>query len=156
MIRSPLLILALLLTAAGPSLARDYRASGLRISHPWTRPAAAGQNRAGYVTIPHAGNRPAVLLSARAHGVDEITLHQSMMQGEVAMMMPVVNGLTIPPGKTLSLSPGGYHLMFVGLAHASDEGGRLPVTLVFARAGPVTVNFSIEAYSAARPANARR
>ncbi len=36
---------------------------------------------------------------------------------------PVENGLTIEPGKTVKLAPGGYHLMMMDMKKMPDHSG---------------------------------
>ena len=64
------------------------------------------------------------------------------------------NGLTIAPGKTVKLAPSGYHLMLMPLKQPLKQGGTLPITLQFKKAGKVTVSFDIEGIGAQGPAGA--
>jgi copper(I)-binding protein len=56
------------------------------------------------------------------------------MDGGVMKMRPVENGLTIEPGKTVKLAPGGYHLMMMDLKQPLKRGDKVPVTLEFEKA----------------------
>ncbi|MOA52013.1 hypothetical protein D3C78_1752350 [compost metagenome] len=60
------------------------------------------------------------------------------------MKMQKVEGVDIPAGGTLTLAPGGYHLMLFGLKKplAADE--RFPVTLHFQKAGDVKVEILVQ------------
>ena len=52
---------------------------------------------------------------------------------------------TVPAGETVTLEPGGYHVMFVGLAGDPFEvGDAFPATLVFEKAGEIEVVFEVE------------
>ena len=141
------LSIALVIWAA-PALAHDVQAGSLRISHPWTRPAAAGQNGAGDMVITNTGAQADILVSVTAAGARDTTIHQSMMHGDMASMVAVTDGLVIPPGGAVTLAPGGYHLMFTGLKAKTNPGDTLPATLTFARAGAVKVTFDVQASSA--------
>ena len=37
------------------------------------------------------------------------------MDGAVMRMRALENGIALPPGQTVELKPGGYHVMFIGL-----------------------------------------
>lgn len=139
------LLIATALLAAPPAFAADYKAGGLSIRNAWTRPAAAGFNGAGYMTIVNTGKAADTLLGAESGAARSITLHQSVMTGDVASMKALPAGVVIPPGQTLSLSPGGYHFMIMGLKQNQAAGGRLPVTLKFAKAGHIKVDLSVDA-----------
>jgi copper(I)-binding protein len=76
----------------------------------------------------------------------------SMANG-VMSMRPVPGGVTIPPRSTVTLGPqGGYHFMLSGLKAPLVEGTRVPVTLTFAKAGPVPIELSVAAIGARAPA----
>ena len=47
----------------------------------------------------------------------------------VMTMRPLDKGLTIKPGKTVKLTPGGYHLMMFDLKGPLKQGDKVPVTL---------------------------
>jgi hypothetical protein len=66
-------------------------------------------------------------------------------------MHQVEGGLTIEPGKTVKLAPGGYHLMLVDLKHPFKQGEKVPVTLEFEKAGKVAVSLDVEGIGARAP-----
>ena len=51
------------------------------------------------------------------------------MNDGVMTMRPIDGGLTIEPGKTVKLAPGGYHLMFLELESPFKQGDTVAVTL---------------------------
>jgi periplasmic copper chaperone A len=59
-------------------------------------------------------------------------------------MRPLEQGLTIEPGKTVKLAPGGYHLMLSDLKAPLKQGDKLPVALEFERAGKVQLSLDVE------------
>lgn len=61
---------------------------------------------------------------------------------------PVAGGLEIKPGATVTLKPGGYHIMFVGLKQPLKQGEHFKVTLEFAKTGKVDVDFVTEGLGA--------
>ena len=60
------------------------------------------------------------------------------MNNGVMTMRPLDKGLSIEPGKTVKLAPGGYHLMLLDLKSPLKQGDKLPVTLEFEKAGKVS------------------
>ena len=144
MLRRVLLAGALaVLTLPVIALAHDYSAGPLRISHPWSRPAGAGMNGAGYLTIRNTGRTPDALVGVNFAGARRASLHSTRMSGDV-MSMQAVTEIVIPPGGSVPLAPGGYHIMFEGLRARSVEGAALPAILVFRRAGRVAVRFTVQ------------
>ncbi|MBD0274830.1 MAG: copper chaperone PCu(A)C, partial [Acetobacteraceae bacterium] len=68
------------------------------------------------------------------------------------MRMRAVEVIEVPAGQTVTLRPGGLHLMLIGLALPLREGETVPVTLRFERAGVVPVELSVQAAGAREPA----
>ena len=46
-------------------------------------------------------------------------------------MRAVSGGLDLPPGKTVELTPGGYHIMLMDLKQALQSGTTIALSLVF-------------------------
>ena len=72
------------------------------------------------------------------------SMDESMEDGEMdmdmgAMVMQQIMALDLPAGKTVSLEPGGYHVMLIDLAEPLAEGDTFNVTLDFAEADDLTV-----------------
>ena len=57
----------------------------------------------------------------------------------------ILGGVEIPPGASVMLKPGGYHIMFMDLKAPFAKGNRIPVTLVFEKAGTVEIEYTVEA-----------
>jgi copper(I)-binding protein len=63
----------------------------------------------------------------------------------VMRMRPLAKGVEIAPGMTAKFEPGGLHIMFPGLKRPLEKGERFKATLNFENAGPVEVEFVVEA-----------
>jgi copper(I)-binding protein len=125
--------------------AGDYRAGGIEVRRPWTRPAKVGMNGVGYLTVANVGSKPIKLLSVESQAAKSVTIHQSSMANGVMSMRPVAGGLTIAPGAKVEFSPGGYHLMLMGLTRAQALGDKVPLTLVFDSGRKMRIDLSVEA-----------
>ena len=128
-----------------PAFAGDYRAGGVEVRRPWTRPAKVGMNGVGYLTVVNVGAKPVKLVAAESPAAKSVSIHQSSMAGGVMSMRPVAGGLTIAPGAKVEFSPGGYHLMLMGLTSAQALGGKVPVTLVFDGGRKMRIDLSVKA-----------
>lgn len=123
--------------------------NGIRIDGAWARATpAAAKTGAVYLTITNTGGAPDTVESASTPAADKAELHEMKMENGVMEMRPVPS-LTIAPGKSLVLKPGGYHLMLIGLKAPLKEGQTLPVTVVFTHAGPQQVTVSVAKIGAA-------
>jgi periplasmic copper chaperone A len=69
---------------------------------------------------------------------------EAPMEGDMgAMVMQQVPFLELPADETVSLEPGGYHVMLLGLAEPLEVGQTFDATLVFENADPLTVTVEV-------------
>lgn len=106
----------------------------------------------GYITITNKGAEPDRLVSATSPVAGEVQLHEMKMEGDVMKMTELPDGIPVPAGETVTLAPGGLHLMFMQLKAPLVEGKKVPVTLTFEKAGTVEVELDVQAVGAAAPA----
>ena len=93
---------------------------------------------AAYVQITNRGAEPDTLLAASSPAAAGAMFHG----GSMAHMMT----LPIPAGGRVVLEPGGTHIMFSDFSAVPKAGDSLTVTLVFARAGSVTLELPARLY----------
>ena len=67
----------------------------------------------------------------------------SSTMGEGMMSMQEVDEIPIPAGGSVSLEPGGYHVMLLDLTEPLEEGTTVAVTLTFEQAGEVVVEAEV-------------
>ena len=157
MIRLLRAALAAAILLATPSFAHDgvVHVGDLNISLPFTRATLPNAPvGGGFLTIENTGAEPDRLISATSTVSGDTQIHEMAMQGDVMKMRQLVEGLEIPAGETVALSPGGFHIMFLGLKQAFVEGETIAVTLTFEKAGSVEVLLPVEAAGADAPAAA--
>ena len=144
-----LFIAAFLGYLAVPAQAADVMAGKLKISAAWARATPKGAKvGGGYLTIANTGDAPDRLVGGASAVAKEVQVHEMSMVDGVMKMRPVAGGLEIKPGATVTLKPGGYHVMFVGLMQPLAQGEHFKVTLEFAKAGKVDVDFTTEGVGA--------
>ena len=143
---------ALLLSSAVSVFAADVRAGDLLISQTWSRATPGGAKiGAGYLTIENKGGAPDRLVAVSGQVAGKIEIHEMAVNNGVMTMRPVEQGLTIEPGKTVTLAPGGYHLMMMDLKSPLKQGDKVPLTLEFEKAGKVAVTLDVQAVGAKGP-----
>lgn len=131
---------------ATPALAHNgvIHLGALNISLPFSRATLPNAPvGGGFLTIENEGPEADRLISASSPAAATVQVHEMAMDGEVMKMRPLADGLALPPGETVVLSPGGLHLMFMGLKQAFVEGETVPVTLVFEKAGTVELTLPV-------------
>jgi copper(I)-binding protein len=138
-----------------PALAEEIKAGDLVITQAWSRATPGGAKVAGgYLTVENKGSMPDRLIGGSADVADKVQVHEMTMNNGVMTMRLLDQGLTIEPGKTVKLAPGGYHLMLLDLKSPLKRGDKVPVTLEFEKAGKVTVSFDVQGVGAPAPATA--
>ena len=121
--------------------------AGIQVDHVWSRAALAGHEGAVYLTITDTG-APDTLTGVSTPVAAMAGLHRSTDDNGVMKMRPVAS-LPIEPGKPVTLAPGGYHIMLMDLKQPLKQGDSFPVTLIFAKAGQVTVTAAVAKAGAA-------
>jgi len=114
----------------------------LRIEGAWARPADAGGMSAAYLVISNVGEAADALVAARSEVAQAVELHQSRLVGDVIQMRPMER-VEVPAGGRVTLAPGGYHLMLIGLRRALRPGERFPIVLRFEKGGEITADVEV-------------
>ena len=126
--------------------------------------AACGDGDGAAIEVSNARARftttdvGAVYLDIRSTGADDrldaasadlaadVQVHEVVREGGSSMMRPLAGGIAIAAGGSVSLEPGGYHLMLLGVAEAPEAGDTFELALQFERAGRVAVTVTVEAF----------
>lgn len=133
-------LVALMAVIAGCSSAAATPA----IAQAWARPAQAGGNTAAYLTITAAASQADALLSASSPAADMVQVHEVSTDASGMTGMHPIDRLDIPAGTSVTLKPGGYHLMVMGVKSELAIGGSVELDLVFEHAGKIVVQAEIK------------
>lgn len=135
---SILLAAAVLIASRGVAMADGQPA----VADAWARATPPHADSAAvYLTITDPGPADR-LLAATTPVAADAHLHESRSVDGV-MQMRSVDRLDIATGGSVTLAPGGLHLMLTGLRQPLHEGEHFPVTLRFEKAGAVTVQVNV-------------
>jgi periplasmic copper chaperone A len=141
--------------SVAPARAQEVKAGDLVITQAWSRATPGGAKiGGGYLTIENKGSTPDRLIGGSGDIAGKIEVHEMSMNSGVMTMRPLDNGLTIEPGKTVKLAPGGFHLMLFDLKRPLKQGDKVPVTLEFEKAGKVPLSLNVQSIGAQGPAGA--
>jgi copper(I)-binding protein len=110
------------LTLATPALADT-----VKVDNAWVRATAPGQKVAGGF-MKLTADADMTLTGGESPVSKAFELHTMSMDNGV-MVMRQVNEIALPKDKTVSLEPGGLHVMFIGLKRQIKPGEKVPVTL---------------------------
>lgn len=123
--------------------ATDYSLHDLRIERPYSRPTPPGaRSGAAYFTIRNLGDTSDKLVGVGSPVSKSAQVHSMTMDGNV-MRMRALPSLDIPPNGSVTLGPGSYHVMLVGLSHPLTAGDKVPLTLTFEKAGKVDISADV-------------
>ncbi|MBW8370064.1 MAG: copper chaperone PCu(A)C [Thiobacillus sp.] len=124
---------ALMLAAIGALSIQAAGAAEISVSDAWARATMPGQKVSGaYMQI--RSDVDARLVGASSPAVPRVEVHEMKMDGDV-MRMREVQSIELPKGKTVSLEPGGFHIMLMNLPKPIAAGDVIPLTLVVESGG---------------------
>lgn len=133
----------------GLGSAHEYEAGGVTVAHPWARATPGGATiGAAYVEIK--AKDADTLIAASSPAAARVEIHTHTMDDGV-MKMRKLDKLAIPAGGSALLKPSGDHIMLFDLKAPLKEGELLPITLVFAKAGEVKIDATVEPVGAKGP-----
>jgi copper(I)-binding protein len=124
---------------AGLILAAD---DGIMVHEAWARASAgASTTGAAYVTLM-GGAQADSLVAVSTPVAATAQVHETTNDNGVMKMRPIA-AVPIPPGQMVTFTPGGTHIMLLGMKQKLTAGQSFPLTLTFAHAAPVTVDVKV-------------
>ena len=122
-----------MIAVAASLVAQAAWAANISVTDAWARATMPGQPVSGaYMQIQ--ADADARLLSVSSSVVPRVEVHEMNMDGGV-MRMREVKSIELPKGKTVSLEPGGFHIMLMNLKKPIAAGDVIPLTLVVESGG---------------------
>lgn len=119
------------------------------IEDAWVKAADAGMS-AAFGTLVNSGTEDVTVVSGSSPASAEVELHETVANESGAMIMrPKEGGFTIPAGGTLTLKPGGSHIMLMGLTEPIMAGEEVSLTLTFADGSTYDILAPAKDYSGA-------
>ncbi|XSC45695.1 copper chaperone PCu(A)C [Bradyrhizobium sp. RDT10] len=94
------------------------------------------------MTLINNGKARDSLLSATTPVAEKVQFHSTSEERGVSHMREM-HAIEFAPGARVTFSPGGMHIMVVGLKQPLKEGQTFPLSLTFEKAGKVDVTVSI-------------
>jgi periplasmic copper chaperone A len=119
--------------------------SPVTVTNAWAKTTVpGGKVSAAYMDIKSTA--PVKLLKAETAIAGNVEIHNMSMKDGV-MEMKAVDAIDVPANKTISLKPGGYHVMLMMLAASINKGDSVPIKLTFEGADkkPFTVDVKAKA-----------
>ena len=135
--------LAVLSAFTGPAFADNNKIGNIHIENAWARTTPPGvPNGAAYMTLMNRGKTPDRLIKVISPVAKKAEMHTHLMAGNIMRMRQVMS-IDVMPGMPLTLRPGGYHIMLLGLNGPLKIGDRFPLTLIFEKNGKVKIDVEV-------------
>ncbi len=135
-----LFLLSLAVVQCAPAAAPSP-AGGVTASDIFARITTA--NGAVYMTLTNDSQNDDALVGAKTDVAKTVELHETKMDENDVMQMQPVTTIPIQAGGSVTLKPGGLHVMLIGIQKEMAPGDKFSLTLTFEKAGPLTVEAEV-------------
>jgi len=146
---SKLALIVVLFALTPAAFAQGGGTSTIAVEGPWAR-ATPGGARTGavYMTLANKTDASDRLTAASSDVAAEVQIHQMSVVNGIMKMRQLTDGLAIPARGSVTLKPGSYHVMLIGLKKPLTVGETFPLTLTFQKAGNISVTVQVKAMGA--------
>jgi periplasmic copper chaperone A len=117
-------------------------ANDVSVANGWLRFIIPNRPAAGYFDLDNSTDAAIKLVGASSPGCGQLMLHQSRNVNGVETMAPV-QSVDVPAHRSVSFTPGGYHLMCMSPTARLSPGSSVPITLKFANGSTITADFAV-------------
>lgn len=118
-------------------------AAEITVDDPYARSANARAG-AAFMTIHNSGEADDRLVDVRSDAAQRVELHTHIEEDGVMRMVHVQEGFDLPAGGMIEMKRGSYHVMFMGLNGAFEQGATVPLTLVFESGEEITLEVPVD------------
>jgi periplasmic copper chaperone A len=100
-----------------------------------------------YITLKNGTSKELSITSGTSAVASRVEFHEMVMQNGKMVMQPKAGGFKIAPGATMTLKPGGDHIMLMGLKQPLAVGSEVTVTLTFSDGTTKTVTAPVKKFA---------
>jgi hypothetical protein len=100
------------------------------VKNAWVRASVQGQKATG-AFMQLTASQPTTLVGVASPVAGVAEVHEMKMDGDVMRMRALPQGLPLPAGQPVALTPGGYHVMLMDLKATLPKDSTIPLTLTF-------------------------
>lgn len=136
-----LISVGLSLLAQGASAA----AGEVQILEPWVQAAPPNAKvLAAYMEVTNGGAKTQVVTAVSSPLFERVEIHRTIVDQNMARM-ELLKEMTILPNATISLRPGGLHLMLIGARKRLQAGDAVPLNLTLKDGNALAVSATVRA-----------
>ncbi|RJR16306.1 MAG: copper chaperone PCu(A)C [Nitrospiraceae bacterium] len=108
-----------------------YAHEQVSVDNAWVRSAPPGADvMAAYMILKNESEETRVLTKVSSSMFNRIEIHRTEMHEGIMKMIPQ-DSLPVPAGSSVTLEPGGLHLMLIGPKSVPKEGDEVDLNLKF-------------------------
>jgi periplasmic copper chaperone A len=124
--------------------ADEQGTSMIQIKGTWARATPPGAtNGAVYLSIQNIGKQAEQLIGVASPMAKIVELHNHEMVDGL-MRMRKLDSIDVAAGATVTIAPGGLHIMLIGLARTLVDGEEFAITLSFSLSGQIETAVKIQ------------
>lgn len=117
------------------------------MSDSWVKAVDEGMT-AAFGVLSNGGDSGVTLVAASAPAAAMVEIHEVVMgPGGDMVMQPKEGGVTVAPGSSATLEPGGDHIMLMDVVDAIQPGDEIPLTLEFADGSTLEVTATAKEFT---------
>jgi hypothetical protein len=144
--KSPAALAAAVALACSLSFSATAQAASpqaITAQNAWVRWLPNNLPAAAYVTLVNAGDKPVDLIDISSSDYGSAMLHQTVSNGSTQKMV-MVDKVTVPARGTVSIAPGGYHVMLEDAKHKIAPGDTVHLQLKFSDGETLDTPFAVK------------
>jgi copper(I)-binding protein len=126
---------SLALTLTGCATSQSDSAPAIEITDGWVRvsemSAAEGGMTGAFAVITNTSDKDISLIAGESEVAGLVEVHEVIEADGEMKMQPIAGGILIPAGQSVTLEPGGLHVMLMKLTRGLVEGEDIALTLKF-------------------------
>jgi copper(I)-binding protein len=104
-----------------------------------------GPVSAAYMVIENSSGQADRLINASSSAAEVTEIHETKQMDDGMMgMQPLVDGLEIPANGSVTLKPGGYHIMMMKLRQHLSPGQTFTLTLKFQSGKEISLDVPVK------------
>ena len=127
---------AVLLTACGAE-------KGIEVHKVWMRPAAQGENDAGYFVMHNHASETDELTGVTSDAAEAVELDETTVVSDVAQMKKL-ESVPVEAFAEIEFAPRGYHVMLIGLKQDLNVGDEIEIVLHFKNQEDIRIKVPVQ------------
>ncbi|MCA0296424.1 MAG: copper chaperone PCu(A)C [Actinobacteria bacterium] len=143
------IVLAMAGCEATPSPLASSDGPRLSVEGPWVRTTTGARDAtmtAAFLTIVNPGDADVRLVGADCADAAMVQVHEMVMADDKMVMQEAKDGLFVPAGSHLHLTPGGPHIMLMQLRTGFAVGDQVALTLRFSDGSTLAVTAPVKEF----------